>query len=68
MAAILDAAGIENNLFFLRLDNKKLRGVDPYDPKLTDEQKVERDNEEKELRDILKNADANLIVFDEFLF
>ena len=39
MAAILDAAGIENNLFFLRLDNKKLRGVDPYDPKLTDEQK-----------------------------
>lgn len=35
------------------------------DIELTDEQKVERDNEEKELRDILKNADANLIVFDE---
>ena len=30
-----------------------------------EEQKAERDNEEKELREILKNADANLIVFDE---
>lgn len=32
---------------------------------LSDEQKEARDNEEKELREILKNADANLIVFDE---
>ena len=32
---------------------------------LTDEEKSERDIEEKELREILKNADANLIVFDE---
>lgn len=32
---------------------------------LSDEQKEVRDNEEKELREILKNADANLIVFDE---
>lgn len=35
------------------------------DIELTEEQKAERDNEEKELREILKNADANLIVFDE---
>lgn len=35
------------------------------DTELTEEQKAERDNEEKELREILKNADANLIVFDE---
>lgn len=35
------------------------------DIELTEEQKTERDNEEKELREILKNADANLIVFDE---
>lgn len=35
------------------------------DINLTDEQKSIRDNEEKELREILKNADANLIVFDE---
>lgn len=39
MAAILDAAGVNNNLFFLRLNNKKLRGVDPYDKNLTDEQR-----------------------------
>lgn len=39
MAAILDAAGVKNNLFFLRLNNKKLRGVDPYDKNLTDEQR-----------------------------
>lgn len=32
---------------------------------LSDEQKEARDNEERELREILKNADANLIVFDE---
>ena len=35
------------------------------DMDLSDEQKSARDNEEKELREILKNADANLIVFDE---
>ena len=32
---------------------------------LNDEQRTIRDNEEKELREILKNADANLIIFDE---
>lgn len=32
---------------------------------LTDEQILKRDKEEKELREILKNADTNLIVFDE---
>lgn len=35
------------------------------DKDLSGEQINERDNEEKELREILKNADANLIVFDE---
>lgn len=37
MAALLDAEGISNKFFFLRLDDKKLRGVDPYNPNLTDE-------------------------------
>lgn len=41
MAAILDAAGIENNLFFLRLNNKKLRGVNPYDNNLTDDLRIQ---------------------------
>lgn len=35
------------------------------DKELTEEQKKESDNEEKELREVLKSADANLIVFDE---
>ena len=35
------------------------------DEELSQEQREERDSEEKELREILKNADANLIVFDE---
>ena len=35
------------------------------DAELSDEQKEERDVEEKELREVLKNADANLMVFDE---
>lgn len=35
------------------------------DTELIEEQKVERDNEAKELREILKKADTNLIVFDE---
>lgn len=39
MAAILDGEGIENKFFFLRLDNKQLKGVDPYDPDLTDKQR-----------------------------
>ena len=39
MAAILDAAGVENNLFFLQLNNKALRDVDPYDPNLSDKEK-----------------------------
>lgn len=41
MAALLDAAGIENKYFFLRLDNKKLKGVNPYSKKLTEQQQVE---------------------------
>jgi len=40
MAAILDAAGVKNNLFFLQLNNKALRDVDPYSPDLTDAQKL----------------------------
>lgn len=39
MAAILNEKGIDN-YFFLALHNKKLRGVDPYDPNLTVEQKA----------------------------
>lgn len=39
MAAVLHGAGVENCYFFLQLNNKKLKGVDPYDPDLTDEQR-----------------------------
>lgn len=39
LAAILDAKGINDCFFFLRLNDKKLRGVDPYDPDLSDEMK-----------------------------
>lgn len=39
MAAVLEAKGVKNNLFFLKLRNKKLQGVDPFSPKLTSEQK-----------------------------
>lgn len=39
IAAILDAKGINDCFFFLRLNDKKLRGVDPYDPDLSDEMK-----------------------------
>lgn len=39
MAALLDAAGVENNLFFLQLNNKALRNIDPYDPNLSDKEK-----------------------------
>ncbi len=39
MALILHEMGVKNPYFFLRLDNKKLRGVDPYSKKLTEEQK-----------------------------
>ena len=35
------------------------------DNELDEEEKSERDTEERELREILKNADADLIVFDE---
>ncbi len=35
------------------------------DEELTDEERKEKDNEEKELKEVLKNADADLIVFDE---
>lgn len=40
MAVLLDAADVDNKFFFLRLDDKKLKGVDPYDPNLSDEMKM----------------------------
>lgn len=40
MAALLDSMGVNNNFFFLRLDNKELKDVDPYDPDLSDKQKL----------------------------
>ena len=40
MAALLYNEGISNCTFFLRLDDIKLSGVDPYDPKLSDEMKM----------------------------
>ena len=39
-ALILEGKAVENCYFFLKLYNKKLRGVDPYSKKLTDEQKL----------------------------
>lgn len=40
MAVLLDAEGIENKFFFLKLIDKKLRGVDPFDPNLSNEMKM----------------------------
>lgn len=40
MAALLDSMGVNNNFFFLRLDNKELKDVDPYDPDLSDKQRL----------------------------
>ena len=40
MAAILYNRGVKNFCFFLRLDDQKLSGVDPYDPNLSDEMKI----------------------------
>lgn len=40
LALILEAKGIDNYYFFLKLYNKKLRGVDPYSPKLTIEKQA----------------------------
>ena len=40
MAAILDAEGIENAYFMLALEDKKLKGVDPYDPDLSEEMMI----------------------------
>lgn len=40
MAVLLYNAGIKNYCFFLRINDKKLIGVDPYDPDLSDEMKV----------------------------
>ena len=39
MAAILQAENIKNCYFFLQLNDKKLKGVDPYDPDLSTEMK-----------------------------
>ena len=39
MAAILQAEGVKNCYFFLQLNDKKLKGVDPYDPDLSTEMK-----------------------------
>lgn len=39
MAAILQANGNKNYYFFLQLNDKGLRGVDPYDPDLSTEMK-----------------------------
>ena len=36
----LSALGVENNDFFLALYDERLEDVDPYDPELTDEEKV----------------------------
>ena len=32
VAAILQASGVKNYCFFLQLNDKGLKGVDPYDP------------------------------------
>ena len=40
MAVLLDNAGIKNHFFFLKLVDKKLKGVDPYDDDLSDEMKL----------------------------
>ena len=39
MAAILQAEGVKNCYFFLQLNDKKLKGIDPYDPDLSTEMK-----------------------------
>jgi hypothetical protein len=39
MWALLEAKGIENNLFFLKTYNKHLLTIDPYDDDLTTEEK-----------------------------
>ena len=39
MAAILQAEDVKNCYFFLQLNDKKLKGVDPYDPDLSTEMK-----------------------------
>lgn len=38
LAAKFKAAGVKNHAFFLALYNPRLQGVDPHDPKLTQEQ------------------------------
>ena len=40
MWALLEAKGIENNLFFLKTYNKHLLNIDPYDDDLTVEEKT----------------------------
>lgn len=37
MAILLDSMGVKNCYFHLRLNNKKLQGIDPYDEDLDDE-------------------------------
>ena len=41
IAALLEQKGIENCYFFLKLYNKKLKGVNPYDPDLSDDLKFQ---------------------------
>ena len=41
MAVLLNSMGVKNCYFHLRLNNKNLQGVDPYDPDLTTQQKLE---------------------------
>ncbi len=43
--ALLHAKGIENSLFFLRLYDKRLKDIDPYDDDLTIEEKTAVFNE-----------------------
>jgi hypothetical protein len=40
MSKLLKSRGVENNKFMLRLDNRKLIDIDPYDENLTTEQKL----------------------------
>ena len=39
MAILLESMGVSNYYFMLKLLDKDLQGVDPYDPNLTDEQR-----------------------------
>lgn len=45
MWGLLEAKGIENNLFFLKVYNKKLLKIDPYDDDLTEDEMIAVYNE-----------------------